>query len=296
MATNVNVTSNFSGVSSKELFLQSFKKSDTLSKNAISVMTNVIGEAYLPKLSYSDTLKLKTCGWNPTGTLDLEEKTIYTKTLEVKNETCKSKFAQTFQSMNGGLFSAHSELPSDIKEGILMLILNNLGQSVESLIWTGNNTTNQINGLLPQLTIDTDVIGVSASSITKSNVVGEIEKVYDLIPEVIDGEADLIIAVSKNVAKAYKSAQASMGVNTTVGDKELDYMGYRIVDLSGLPSNTMIAYRVSNFWLATGLESDLQEIRVIDTDVTTGDDMIRYKVNLLLGVSYVSGNEVVLYS
>ena len=117
MSTNVTVNDSFVGIDSKELFLQIFAKADTFAKNLITVAPNVIGSYFIPKLSYSSEMKLANgCGWVPSGSVGLTDKEIIVKKYHISNELCKDDFSKTFQSQNGGLFSAHAELPTNIKE------------------------------------------------------------------------------------------------------------------------------------------------------------------------------------
>lgn len=290
MATNTSLTTSFVGTASKEIFVEMMKSSDTISKGLITVLPNIIGSAILPKLAYSDTLNAATCGWNPTGSVTLTEKEITTKQFEIANELCKKDFAQTFQAQNLGLFSANSEIPSDLKEAILLEIVKHTAYAVDNYIW--NDATS---GLFAQFVADATVVDVVGAAMNVGNVVAEIAKTYNAIPSEIDGEDDVVIVVSKDVAKLYRSAQASMGNNTTVGAKELDYLGTKIDTVSKFPANTMVAYRVKNVFFATGLESDLQNVRMVDSDETNLDGMVRTKVQLIAGQGYAYGAEIVYY-
>ena len=295
MATTQTITSEYKGALAGELLVQAFKKSDTISKGVITILPNVLGSAMLPKLSYSADLVANSCGFDPSGDVAYTEKEVQTKKFKVQHELCKDEFLQTFAAQAAGLFSnANEEIPATIQEAILEAILSNVGAKVDFNIWQGNNSANQMNGLLPQFTADSAVIDVVGTTITKSNVVAELDKVYNAIPAEVEDEADLVIAVSKNVAKAYKQAQAAMGTNTTVGDKVLDYVGVRMESIGGLPANTMVAYRIKNLGFATGLESDLNEVRVSD-DTERQDGNIRTTVKFNAGVGYSFGGEVVYY-
>lgn len=293
MATSTTITTSFEGVASKEIFINIMKSSDTISKNLITVLPNVIGSAILPTLSYDDTLHPATCGWNPTGTVVLAEKEINTKQFEISNEFCKKDFAQTFQAQQAGLFSASPyDMPSDIKEAILVQIVNKTALAIDNYIWNSATT-----GLLAQFTADNtiiDVVGATAG-VNPENIISELGNLYKSVPDELENDESTVFVVSKNVGKAYRIAQASMGMNTTVGAKELDYMGIRLETNQALPANTILVYRVKNLFFGTGLESDLQNVRLVDTDETQLDGMVRAKVSLIAGQGYVYGGEIVYY-
>lgn len=294
MATTVNVSSEFTGVLAGEILAQAFKKADTIGKQMITVLPNVIGNGFIPKLTYSADLAAASCGWNPTGTVGLTDKEIVTKQYQIQHELCKKDFAQTFQALNAGFFSANTEdVPADIKEAILLAMVANAGAKLDAQIWQGNATGSNMNGLLTQFVADSDVLKLSGSAVTSSNVVATLDLVYATVPAEVEDE--IVFAVSKNVAAAYKQAQASMGLNSTVGAKVLDYMGYRMESIGGLPADTIVAYRVKNLAFATGLESDLSEVRVVDHDAVSLDGTVRTAMKFNAGVGYYFGGEIVWY-
>jgi hypothetical protein len=293
MATTVNVNTGFTGVLAGELILQAFKKADTIAKGAINVLPNVIGSGYLPKLSYSAGLSAASCGFSATGTVGYDEKEVATKKFKVEHEICKDEFAQTFAAQAAGLFSANEEIPATIQEGILQLMVDNLAAIIDAEIWQGANGSAQFNGLLRQFNLDADVIDVSGSAITKSTVLAELDKVYSAIPAEIEDSEDLVWVVSNDIAKAYKQNQAEQGLNTSVGDKELDYLGLPLTAVKGLPAATMLVYRRKNVCFLTGLESDMNEVKVVDLDESDLSGKIRTKIQFTAGVGYSFGGEVV---
>lgn len=294
MAQKTTINAEYCGSLAGEVFVQAFKQGDTIKKGAITVLPNNIGTGYLPTLSYDADLQPYACGFTPEGDVVYNDKKVNLEKFKIDNEFCKDEFHQTFQAHASGLFGAANEMPTEIKDAVLFAIIENLGAKVENYIWRGTGGTYK--GLVKEMTADTTVIGITGEAITKANVVDEIEKVYAAIPEAILESDDLVISVSPNVARAYKQAQASMGLNTTVADKELDYLGIRMESLSGLPTDTMVAYRVKNLGFLTGLESDLNEVRVKDMDDVDLSGNLRTKVVLEIGVGYSFGEEIVLYN
>jgi hypothetical protein len=294
MATTLSVNAGYTGALAGDIFVQAFKKSDTIAKGAITVLPNNIGTGYLPKLSYSAELIPYSCGFEGNGTVDYTDKEVTLKKFKIEDQLCKDEFHQSFQAQASGLFSANNEIPQTIQEAILEAMVKNAGAKVDYAIWQG--VSGSLTGLLAQFSADATVIDVSGSAVTATNAIAEIGKVYTAVPAEIEDEDDLVIVVSRNVGKAYKQAQAALtSVGTPVGDKELDYLGTKIITVGGLPTNTMLAYRVKNVGFLTGLESDLNDVRVIDTDATLGDGNVRTKMVFEMGVGYSFGAEIVYY-
>jgi hypothetical protein len=294
MATTLSVNAEYAGALAGDIFVQAFKKSDTISKGAITVLPNNIGTGYLPKLSYSADLVPYVCGFEGNGTVNYTDKEVVLRKFKIEDQLCKDEFHQTFQAQAAGLFSANNEIPQTIQEAILEAMVNNAGAKVDYAIWQG--VSGSLTGLLDQFLADATVVDVSGSAVTATNAIAEIGKVYTAIPAEIEDETDLVIVASRNVGKAYKQAQAALtSVGTPVGNKELDYLGTPIITVGGLPSNTILAYRVKNVGFLTGLESDLNDVRVIDTDATLGDGNVRTKMVFEMGVGYSFGAEIVYY-
>lgn len=295
MATTTNVSSEFKGVLAGQLLAQAFKKSDTINKGAITVLPGIIASGYLPKLDYTGSLAPYGCGFTPTGTIDYSDKEIATKKYELKHEICKEDFRQTFQAQELGLYSASAEIPATIADAILESIVNNLGAIVDREIWQGTGVTGSFAGLLAQFAADADVIDVTGTTSSVANVQEELGKVYQAIPaEILDDE--LVFIVSNNIMRNYKQSQiANYLVGTPVGDKTLNYLGYDLININGLPNNTMVAYRKANLGFLTGTENEINEVRVIDLDAVDGSDLVRTKVVFNAGVGYSRGEEIVYY-
>lgn len=291
MATTLNVNSGYSGALAGEIFVQAFKKADTIAKGAITVLPNNIGTGYLPKLAYAADLVDYSCGFDGAGSVTYTDKSVTLKKYKIEHDLCKDEFHQTFQAQAAGLFSANNEIPATIQEAILLAMVTNMGAKVDYAIWQG--VSGSLTGLLDQFVADATVIDVSGSAVTPLNVIAQFQSASNAIPAEIEEESDLIFAVSRNVAKAYKQAQALLLNGSPVGDKELDYLGTSIHSIGGLPTNTIVAYRVKNLGFLTGLEADLNNVHVKDMDETDLSGNIRTKMVFEMGVGYSFGAEVV---
>jgi hypothetical protein len=300
MATTQNINSQFNGALAGEIFVQAFKKADTINKGAITVLPNVIGSGYLPKLNYSASLAPYSCGFDATGTVTYTDKEVATKKYEIKHELCKDEFHQTFQAQAAGLFGAANEIPATIQDAILLAMVENMGALVDTQIWQGTGVTGSFAGLCAQFEGDGDLVlgtnKLAGTVSTVANVQTELSKVYLAIPDAIADDADVVIAVAPNVARNYKLSQVgNYMVGTPVGDKELDYIGVPVLSIAGLPANRMVAYRRKNLGFLTGLEADLNNVSVKDMDESDLSGNIRTKIVFSAGVGYSFGSEIVYY-
>ena len=290
MATDTTVNSGYNGALAGEIFIQAFKKSDTIAKNLITVLPNNIGTGFLPRLSYSAELQDYACGFTPEGDVDYDDVEVILKKFKIDHELCKDEFHQTFQAQSAGLFAAANEIPADIQSAILLAIVENLGAKVDNFIWNAATL-----GLFAKLAADADTIEVQNTTITKANVVEEVEKAYNAIIDEVMDEEDLVLVTSKKVLKLYKQAVAAQGLNTTVGDKELDFLGLRMESVGAIAGDQIVIYRVKNLGFLTGLESDLNQVNVKDMDESDLSGTIRTKVVLEMGVGFSFASQIVWY-
>jgi len=71
--------------------------------------------------------------------------------------------------------------------------------------------------------------------------------------------------------------------------------GIPLVVAEGLTTNQMLAAEKSNLFFGTGLLSDQNEIRVIDTSETLGDKNVRIIMRMTAGVQYANVEDIVTY-
>ena len=287
------ITTSLALAEAAEVLVQAYKKVDTINKRMITVLPNVVGTAVLPRVSYAAAQTAYTCGFTPIGGLTYIDRVITPKKFKVDEEICKDEFASTVQAYQAGIYESDGPIPEDILSAILDAMTSSLGAIIEDQIWNGANGANDFFGLLPQWLADAAVIDIDfPAALTKANVVAAIEQVYDAIPAALYGEPDVVMGVSYNVAKLYSEAQASMGNNTTVGMKDLNFAGIRMESLAGLPTDTVVAYRVKNVVFATGLNNEWNQVRVSD-DEDRLDGNIRTKIAYTGAVGYSFGAEIV---
>lgn len=304
MATTVTVSSNYAGQAAGEIVGKAFKEADTISRNLVTVLSNIDFQISLRKIAYSDGRQNYACGFTPAGSVTLSERLLTPKKIKNENEICKEDLRQIWSSASMG-FSAHNDsMPADVETALLAEILGNEAEEVDANIWTGlDATSGSFQGFIPRFSADSSVIkannGITplAAAITKSNVISEIEKVMNAVPVALRRKADLVFAISANVALAYTQALVSAGINNGLGgaDMPLMYGSYRMEVVNGLPDNTFVVYQKKNLVFGTGLLADHNEIRIKDMDDTDLSGQVRYKIVYTAGTQYYNSNEIVWY-
>ena len=298
MASTLNITTNFVGEVAGGYIAEMIKESNTLSQNLVTVLPNVVSPQFIRKIETADGFVDYACGWTPAGSVTLSEKELVPKKIKEDREFCKEDFRQLWTAQEMG-FSAHNDkgLPATEQAAILADMGNRLALKLDREIWNGDGTDGKLNGFIPAFVADPDVIDVVGAVVTSANVEDELNKFLDAITDEMDQEESLVRGVSTNVLRAVKKLYGSQARTngTFLNPNEAEFNGYTLTEIKGLPANTMVAYSKSNLFFATGLLSDLNDIRIKDMDEHDFSGQVRTKIVLTGGVQYAYGGEVVLY-
>ena len=173
---------------------------------------------------------------------------------------------------------------------------------MEQNIWNGaDSNAGEFDGLIALATADADVIDVVGASaggggVTASNIIAELGKVIDAIPATIYGNEGLSIYISQADARSYVRAQASLGYKDLyhVGQTQMDFEGVKLFVANGLASGTILAGEKENLMFGTSLQSDMNEVRILDLSDIDGSQNVRVVMRFSATVNYAIGSEIVL--
>jgi hypothetical protein len=310
MATSTSLTTSYAGQDSKLWVKAALLSGNTLSKGGLTIVPNIAYKTTMFKLSTDGLLADETCDFNATSTVTLTERQLILENFQVNLQLCKKDFITSWQSEEMG-FSANKVLAKSFQDYLLAYVIEKVAESVESTIWEGTNaTTGQIAGLTKLLALDAALPTaneVTGTSITSANVVVELGKVVDAIPNALYGKPDLKIYVPLNVAKAYVRALGGFSVpatsNAGVDSKgtqwfnngSLTFDGIEIFVANGLASNKIIATTTDNLFFGCGLLNDLNEVSLIDMSPMDGSQNVRFILRAGMAVNYHSVSDIVTY-
>jgi hypothetical protein len=298
MPTTVNVSSNYNGKVAGALFLKAWKESDTLKNNLVTIYPNVNSKLSLRKQETTNGRREYTCGHTPAGSIVLSEKSVTPVKFKDDWDLCKVKFRATWTSDDMGASAANDVFPKEILDGIIASKLAEEASYTDDKIWQGVEATDGYDGFLTQFADDDDIITVDGEVITKSNVIAQLEEAVGAIPTAIRRKT-LNIMVSPDVAQAYNFYLIDKGTVNGLGgnaNTDLVFGKHRLVEVGGLPENTIVIAEQGNLGFATGALEDHNSIAVIDEDsigLLTGK--VRGTMVYNVGVIYVYSPEIVWY-
>lgn len=293
MATNVTINSQFKGVPAGQIIGSIFREANTLKDRLINVIPDVVGSGFLRRTNIVDGLLDYSCGFTPSGSIDLTEVEITPKKFKVNIEICKETFRSRWSAAQMGFSAWNDVIPADEQEAIMLELSNSVSSKIETNIWNGlSATSGQFQGLLPKMVADSTVVKVGTPvAITPLNVAAQMGRTLDLVKDAVVEREDFIFGVSKNIHRAFVRANGATNSNYQADTNNFE--GYEIRVIAGLPANTMVLYNQANVSFLTGLESDSQEVRIKDMDDISGT--IRVGMVFTAGVGYAYGGDIVLY-
>lgn len=163
----------------------------------INVQSDIKGSAAINLLSVDPTLQAGGCGWNDAGNAAMSQRVIKTKFLKVNQSFCDKDFLNYWTNYEVKVGVGRETLP--FEEYFTSAIVDKVKESVEKMIWNGNDSATQFKGLLPILSAEEDVIEVSPANGTSAYAA--IKEVYAAIPENILDKA--VIFVGADTYRAF---------------------------------------------------------------------------------------------
>lgn len=169
--------------------------------------------------------------------------------------------------------------------------------------YTGSNSYKALcDGYEKLLLADATVLDVTATaSITPTNVLGELAKVYNSLatnaPQLINRTSDLRFFVSPNIAAAYRQAVAA-GNTLSYVTKNLDFsfLDIKLVVAEGMSANKAVLTLKDNLIYAFDGEGDGKALKAVNLEDSVAEPKLRTRANLKVGFYIVNGAEIVYYS
>ena len=305
MPTSVTSGSNYAGKAAGAIIGASFKEADTIAKGAVSVLQGINYKENLKRIRYTDGTTAYACGFTPAGAVVLNERVIEPIKLKNDLQVCKETFRNQWGEDVMGLSASNPQMHGPIQEAILAEVLKATAERTDSVIWTGNNSSNddEWDGFITLFTVDAAVKKATASAkvgatVSKSNVLSAFEIATSLVPISLRRKP-LVFAISPDVELAYTQYLVANGLSNGLGGNAntgLNYGRYSLTTLNGLPANTIVIYEAQNLVFATGLTGDHNSIAAMDEDeigLMTGQ--VRVKMVYNGGVNYYNSEDIVYF-
>ena len=309
MATTTSITTTYAGEFAGKYIAAALLSAPTLDKGGITIMPNVKYKQVIKRVATDGIIKNATCDFDPTSTITLTEKILQPESFQVNLQLCKTDFRSDWDAIQMG-YSAFDVLPKSFADFLIAHAAEKVAAGMETSIWQGaDGTAGQFAGIMTQLTTDAALPSgqeVAGTTVTAANVIAELGKIVDACPAALYGKEDLTLYVSSNIYRAYVRALGGFaasgvgangydnkGTNQVLGDLYFD--GVRVFMANGLAANTALLSQKSNLYFATGLLSDLNEVKVLDMGDIDGSQNVRVVMRFTADAKYGFASDVVTY-
>ena len=296
----------YAGKAAAGFMSASLLSGETLAKGYLTVLPNVAFKVNLNNFNLAAAAVADaTCDFTSAGDVTYVEKALAPKRLQVNRALCKNDWLSTWAgaNMRAGL---DGTLQSDFATYLISYAGSLVGQQVEKSIWQGaTGNSGEFDGFETLLAADASVVDVAIPQdggadvpLSAANIIAQIGRVRDAIPNAVYGQDDLCIFMGTAAFKFYISAQAALGYLNQyhAGVTDANFEGIPIKWCPGMSADKMVAGRKSNMFFATDLEGDLTEVKLLDQTMVDGSDNVNLVMKFNAGVGYSTGADIVLYA
>ena len=313
LATAVTITSTYAGEFSGKYISAALLTASTLDAGAVTIMPNIKFKQVIQKVETGDLITDGTCDFVASSSVTLSEVILQPEEFQVNLQLCKSDFLSTWDAIQMGYSAFNNNgLPTSFSDYLIGYVASKVAAANEINLWTGNlggAQAGEYNGFETLAAADATVLDVAgAVPLTAANIIDEMQKVVDLIPNALYGKEDLTLYISNKAQKLYVRALGGFSVAATSNagsenrgtqwydNGSLTFGGVPVFVARGMSDNSMIAAEKSNLFFGTGLMSDYNEVRTIDQTPITGSQNVRIIMRFTAAAQIGVGANVVYYA
>jgi hypothetical protein len=296
MATTTSLTTTYAGREAAGYIRAAFLSNESLA--AVTIRENIEYKQVIRKLVDNVTFEAPTCDFTPLGTVTLTERILTLEKFQVHRQLCKKDFLADWEAKSEQNGSLHASLA----DAIIANVMAGIAARNEVLIWQGvNANTGEYAGFETLFLADAAVLDVAApEAIVVGNVIEEMGKLVATLPTSVKRATEKpIIAVSSNVAEAYRSAILGLGGGFYLYQGEsvvMNWQGqYDVIECPGMSDDTMAFYQKSNLIFGTNLLDQWNNVALLDMYASDLSDNVRFACSFFAGVQYGFGNEIAFY-
>ena len=296
MATTTSLTTTFAGREAAGYIRAAFLSNESLA--AVTFKENIEYKQVVRKLVDSITFANATCDFTPTGTVTLTERILVLEKFQVHRQLCKKDFLADWEAKS----EQDGFLHASLTDALIANVLAGVAANNERLIWQGvNATAGEYAGFETLFLADAAVLDVSSpEAITSANVIEEMGRLVLTLPTRVRRATEKpVIAVSSNVAEAYRSAILGLGGGYYLYQGEsvvMNWQGqYDVIECPGMSDDTMAFYQKSNLWFGTNLLDQWNNVAVLDMYQYDLSDNVRFAASFFASVQYGFGDEIAFY-
>ena len=296
MATTTSLTTTYAGREAAGYIRAAFLSNESLA--AVTIRENIEYKQVIRKLVDNVSFEAPTCDFTPLGTVTLTERILTLEKFQVHRQLCKKDFLADWEAKS----EQNGQLHASLADAIIANVLAGVAARNEVLIWQGvNANSGEYAGFETLFLADAAVLDVpDPEAIVVGNVIEEIGKLVATLPTRVKRATEKpVIAVSSNVAEAYRSAILGLGGGYYLYQGEsvvMNWQGqYDVIECPGMSDDTMAFYQKSNLIFGTNLLDQWNNVALLDMYASDLSDNVRFACSFFAAVQYGFGDEIAFY-
>jgi len=296
MATTTSLTTTYAGREAAGYIRAAFLSNESLA--ALTIKENIEYKQVVRRLVDDVTFANATCDFTATGTVTLSERILTLEKFQVHRQLCKKDFLIDWEARS----EQNNELHASLSDALIANVMAGVAARNEVVIWQGvNANAGEYAGFETLFLADATVLDVSSpEAITSANVIEEMGRLVLTLPTRVRRATEKpVIAVSSNVAEAYRSAILGLGGGYYLYQGEsvvMNWQGqYDVIECPGMSDDTMAFYQKSNLWFGTNLLDQWNSVALLDMYQYDLSDNVRFACSFFAGVQYGFGDEIAFY-
>jgi hypothetical protein len=296
MATTTSLTTTYAGREAAGYIRAAFLSNESLT--ALTIKENIEYKQVVRRLVDNVTFANATCDFDAQGTVTLTERILTLEKFQVQRQLCKNTFLSDWNALS----EQNNELHASLTDALIANVMAGVAARNEVLIWQGvNANAGEYAGFETLFLADAAVLDVSSpEAITSSNVIEEMGRLVLTLPTRVRRATEKpVIAVSSNVAEAYRTAILGLGGGYYLYQGEsvvMNWQGqYDVIECPGMSDDTMAFYQKSNLWFGTNLLDQWNSVAVLDMYEHDLSNNVRFSCSFFAGVQYGFGDEIAFY-
>tara|TARA_R110000787_G_scaffold165199_1_gene278281 strand:- start:47 stop:973 length:927 start_codon:yes stop_codon:yes gene_type:complete len=272
--------------------------------NHFSQILNAKDKVKLGIHQFGNVMQSDSCNLGDQGAGTLSEKEVSVNSLAVRFSVCQRTLEQSF--LSGRMTPGSNQdnfLPSDFEAYLRTSLADKISEDLERIVFKGDTTAGTYpeslcDGLEKLLGLDADVITVVGTTVDETNVIEELSKVYDAIPNRILNQKDLVIFCSSAIIRGYRKALANAANEAFYNHKDLalNFLNVKLIEAYGMSDDRMIATSKSNLFMVTDVISDFDEIQLIPQFGITGQHQIILSGSFKFATDFAIGSDIIFYT
>lgn len=289
-------------------------KTQDMIKSKGVVLTKVKGPQSMPILETDAAFQLDACGWNPSGTTTITQRTITPGHIKLEETLCPKDLEAYFtvEALRAG--STYEDFGNaDFEAAYLSRKNERIATQLETAIWQGDTGSADINlkrfdGLIKLIDAGSPVdanasafTGIATvTTITPSNVLAVVKGVKNAIPAALKGKKDVVVFCGYDVYDMYVDAGVAANYfhydfkdDSNYGGLKIPGTGIRLEAVHGLDgTGDLYATRLSNVYMGVDVEAEEDNYSLW---YSKDNNEVRGRVAFKCGVQVAFTNECVKF-